>query len=271
MPFVTRHSAITVAVLGVAAAAIVAGAAWSGIYDIGADAPHARPVYALLETVRDRSIAVRAAKLAPPDLTDPTRVRQGAGNYAHMCAGCHRTPGGGATEMSRGLYPAPPDLSREAVDARAAFWTIKHGIKASGMPAWGQSMDDESMWNLAAFVQALPKLDATAYAALVASSGGHAHGGGDAGGMEREHMVGMEHEDSAAPSTEPAATTHLHADGTPHEHPAASSTAPVAAPAPTTHVHADGKLHEHPAEPTATPEATVPAPPAEEHDHEHHP
>jgi mono/diheme cytochrome c family protein len=153
MPYVTRKSLLVAATLGIVGTAITAGAIWSGVYNVAADDPHTRPVTALLATVRDRSIAARAASLTPPDLDDPARIRQGAGNYAAMCAGCHGTPGGETTELQRGLYPAQPDLTREAVEPRAAFWVIKHGIKASGMPAWGKSMEDAYIWNMAAFLQ----------------------------------------------------------------------------------------------------------------------
>src|SRR3546814_7549184 len=62
------------------------------------------------------------------------------------------------------------------------------GIKASGMPAWGRQMSDEYLWNLVAFVQRLPNLDANGYVTLVASSEGHSHGGGDGEG-ERKRVV----------------------------------------------------------------------------------
>src|SRR3546814_8509088 len=51
--------------VGFVAAAALAGGALAGIvvyvgaYDIGADAPHSKPVYWLVEQFRDRSIAVR--------------------------------------------------------------------------------------------------------------------------------------------------------------------------------------------------------------------
>ena len=210
-----------VALLAAAAAFI-----WSGVYDIAADAQHTRPVHSILQTLRVRSIAARTDELVAPDLSDPARIRQGAGNYNAMCMGCHLAPGMAETELSKGLYPSPPDLSRTSVDAAAAFWVIKHGIKASGMPAWGRSMDDEYIWNMAAFLQELPELDADEYAALVASSGGHEHGGGET----REHA----HAEPATPGGEgmdrdrtssdaaPAMIEHRHADGTVESHPAPS-------------------------------------------------
>jgi mono/diheme cytochrome c family protein len=153
---------------------------WFGFYNVAADDAHTRPFYALLENVRDRSITRRAKDIAVPgDLGDRTRIVQGAGNYDAMCAGCHRVPGGGPTELSRGLYPAPLDLTAQPVDAARAYWVIRHGIKASGMPAWGHGMDDVHLWNLVAFVQVLPTMDADTYRELVAASGGHSHGGGE--------------------------------------------------------------------------------------------
>ena len=208
--------------------ATAAGFVWSGVYDVAADAQHTRPVHSLLQALRERSIAARTDDLVvPSDLSDPARIRQGAGNYNAMCMGCHLAPGMADTELSKGLYPSPPNLSLSRVDAAAAFWVIKHGIKASGMPAWGQSMGDEYIWNMAAFLRELPQLDAGEYAALVASSGGHEHGGGET--KEHDHAEpampggeGMDHDRTSA-DADPAMIEHRHADGTVESHPAPSS------------------------------------------------
>ncbi|KGM51619.1 cytochrome c family protein [Lysobacter concretionis Ko07 = DSM 16239] len=177
------------------------GFVWGGVYNVAADDMHTRPVHFLLETARERSILTRAGRVeVPSGLDEPARIVQGAGNYAAMCAGCHLAPSMAETEMSQGLNPAPPDLSKYEVDAAKAFWVIKHGIKASGMPAWGKNMDDEYIWNMAAFLQLLPTLDAAAYKELVDSSQGHAHGGGETQG---DGHVDAAAEDHPAPS-EPA-------------------------------------------------------------------
>ncbi|MCL6713192.1 cytochrome c [Pseudomonas sp. R2.Fl] len=239
---------------------VVAGAAvvYSGGYNVAADAPHTRPVYALLETARKRSIAVRAADLQPPaDLSDPARIRQGAGNYDAMCTGCHLSPGSGPTELSRGLYPAPPDLTRAAPSSAEAFWVIKHGIKASGMPAWGTSMGDEYIWNMAAFLQELPKLDRAQYQALVASSGGHSHGGGETGG--HAHADGEGHHDDASGAKGGMAHGET-GDGHASSHAAEGD-------AGTTHVHADGKAHTHAAPDAAGKKDTPPADDGHAHQH----
>lgn len=189
-----------VVTLAMTAGLLVVGAigfAWSGLYNVGADAPHTEPVYAALEVARERSIATRAKQLqVPADLASDHRVIQGAGNYAAMCVGCHLAPGMEETELSRGLYPKPPNLSRHRVDPAQAFWVIKHGIKASGMPAWGVSMQDMYIWNMSAFLQKLPNLEKASYDSLVAQSGGHEHGGGETSGHahqeKRAEMHGQE-------------------------------------------------------------------------------
>ena len=159
--------------LGMLAAAVLLAAGtlalvYSGRYDIGADAPHARPVAALLAVLRERSLRSHAAGLQVPDLADPQRILQGAGQYAAMCTQCHLTPAMRHSEIRPGLYPQPPDLSRVRVDPKVAFWAIKHGIKMSAMPAWGGSHDDRTIWSMVAFLQQLPDLSAQQYRDIVA-------------------------------------------------------------------------------------------------------
>jgi mono/diheme cytochrome c family protein len=171
-----KSAAVLIGVMGVAGAATL-GFGW---VHPGADEPHSAPVYALLEFARERGIAVRAAGIEVPALGDPEQLKRGAGNYASMCVACHLAPGMSGTELSQGLYPAPPNLSAEAIRSpENAFWVIKHGIKASGMPAWGKSMDDPYIWDMVAFLQAMPGMTPEAYRDLVASSDGHSHGGGE--------------------------------------------------------------------------------------------
>ena len=160
---------------GVAAAVAVgvlgAGAfIYSGVYDVGADAPHSKPVFRLLETLRERSIQVRSEHLAVPALNDPALILKGAGQYAAMCTGCHLAPGMAHSEIRPGLYPEPPDLTRERVDPAQAFWVIKHGIKMSAMPAWGGSHDDATIWSMVAFLQKLPTLTPAQYRDIVAKA-----------------------------------------------------------------------------------------------------
>lgn len=246
MPLVTRKTLIAVGLLAGSAGLALGAFIWSGIYNVGADDPHLQPTSRLLRLMRERSIRRHTRQVEVPPLGDPALIRQGAGNYHAMCSGCHLAPGLPATELSNGLYPSPPDFSRlEPVNPAHAFWVTKHGIKASGMPAWGRSMDDEFIWGLVAFLQRLPALDASAYTALVAASGGHSHGGGESKSPQQSGSIGNAGRAMRNPLSEP----HPHPLGTPANDHAAS---PIKGRAETEaatveHRHADGTIESHPA------------------------
>jgi mono/diheme cytochrome c family protein len=140
----------------------------AGGYDIGADTPHWEITRKIMEVVRDRSIAVRANQIEVPDLQDEGLVLKGAGQYAAMCVNCHLAPEQSDSEIRPGLYPKPPNLSEQRVDPKTAFWVIKHGLKMTGMPAWGLGHDDATIWSIVAFVTRLPGLSAEHYKDLVA-------------------------------------------------------------------------------------------------------
>lgn len=161
-----------VAVVGVAGVALGSLLVFTGVYNIGADAPHTPPIFWAVQNLRDRSIAMRARSIVVPgDLGSPLRIATGAGLYTEMCSGCHLAPGMEKTEMSQGLYPQAPELSRNQPHTAAQqFWMIKHGVKLSAMPAWGRTHNDELIWDMVAFVRTLPKLTPAAYQAAVKSA-----------------------------------------------------------------------------------------------------
>lgn len=176
---------LIVLLLGVLAVIGLVGAGW---YNVGADSPHWKITYNVLQFARERSVAYHARDLSvPADLGDEAVILKGAGQYAAMCTGCHLQPGMKDSEIRPGLYPQPPDLSQVRVDPREAFWVIKHGIKMSAMPAWGSSHDDATIWSMVAFLQKLPGLTPAEYKAIVAKA------------PPDDDMQPM-HDDQAAPS-----------------------------------------------------------------------
>lgn len=140
----------------------------TGAFDVAGDTPHSEPVYWLLQRIRQRSIAVRASNVAvPADLGDAKRIASGAAQYAEMCSSCHLAPGMARTEISRGLYPRAPELRRgSTLTPSEEFWVVKHGLKMTGMPAWGVTHDDKILWDVVAFLRKLPELSAEQYQAL---------------------------------------------------------------------------------------------------------
>ena len=145
---------------------------YTGLYNIGADAPHSKVVPMVLQQLRERAIKHHSRDIvAPADLNDPKRLAIGAGLYTEMCSGCHLGPGLEKSEMSQGLYPPAPELAR-GTDRSAAeqFWIVKHGVKLSAMPAWGKTHSDDLIWDMVGFVRSLSKLSPEQYKAAIASA-----------------------------------------------------------------------------------------------------
>ena len=145
----------------------------SGVVNVGADQEHSPMMFSFLETARNRSIENASKDIVVPDL-EKVDISSGGADYKDMCAGCHLSPGVESTDFSESLYPKPPNFTNaQVVDryktdagAQQSFWAIKHGIMASGMPAWGASHDDDRMWAMVAFIRSLPELDESQYTML---------------------------------------------------------------------------------------------------------
>ena len=110
--------------------------------------------WATPQTMRDRSNPVQ-----------PTAevINQALGHYADHCASCHANDGSGDTEIGRGLYPKVPDMRAshtQSLTDGELFSIIEHGIRLSGMPAWGNGTPEgeRESWGLVHFVRRLPKL-----------------------------------------------------------------------------------------------------------------
>lgn len=197
-----RHHFPSVTFVAILLGIVILGFAaflYLGFYNIAADSPHTQPVAELIESLRDRSVAVHAQDIEPPqDLASAERVSVGAGLYTEMCAQCHLGPGVEKSELSQGLYPQAPELAKvHDLSPAEQFWIIKHGIKMTAMPAWGKTHPDPLIWDMVAFIRKLPELSPEQYQKLVASAPadhdemmeemGTAHEHGEGHGHEHTH------------------------------------------------------------------------------------
>jgi mono/diheme cytochrome c family protein len=154
----------TVGVLGL-------GFVLSGRYNMAADDHHTKPVLAMIELLRERSIAYHARDVSVPALNSTGAVAKGAELYSAHCAGCHLAPGVLKSDLRRGLYPIPPNLPQEEQqEPKRAFWIVKHGIKMTAMPAWGKVLADDQIWDVVAFVQKLPTMTPDTYQSMIEKS-----------------------------------------------------------------------------------------------------
>lgn len=168
-------------VLGISAL----GIAYSGIYDVSASSGHTAAGRWVLETTMENSVRSRAAGIQAPESFAPAATMAGGSEYKAMCQQCHGGPGLERAEWAEGLVPSPPDLTKAAADWRPneIYWIVRHGIKLTGMPAFGDSHDEETLWNIAGFVEQLPRMTPEQYTALPD------HHGDDAIRSQADHSV----------------------------------------------------------------------------------
>ncbi len=208
---------VTTLVVAIALSVLAAiGFAYSGFYDVSASSPHSGPIEWLLSTTSHASVERYAKDIDVPKLDEDALVVAGATDFNAMCVRCHSAPGQQPSALAQGLNPPAPDLAESAGHLAPAelFWVTKHGIKMTGMPAWGATHEDGALWPVVAFMTVLPTLDADSYEALLIRAKGVGHHGTDDASSDEssEHEHGSAHEDLADPTDadEHDHSTHSH-------------------------------------------------------------
>lgn len=143
--------------LAVAAGVVFLGVAYGGWADVAATTGHTKPVRWLLTRARDSALDREVDQLLTagelPDYTSRELYERGVPVYREQCIFCHGGLGQERSAVGRGLNPPPPDLAGGPLSERQAaraFWILDHGLKMTGMPAFGDELDDDTLWALVA-------------------------------------------------------------------------------------------------------------------------
>jgi mono/diheme cytochrome c family protein len=145
----------------------------SGAFNVAATQDNPAWVDWIIGTTRENSIEARVGDIhVPGNLNDPKKIAMGAKHYAAMCAVCHLAPGQKMSETRKGLNPRPPNLPRIAkyLEPNEAYWIVKNGIRMTAMPAWGPTHSEEDLWDIVAFLKALPEMSPERYQVLSAGA-----------------------------------------------------------------------------------------------------
>jgi mono/diheme cytochrome c family protein len=140
---------------------------YSGGYNVAASEEHRSFVRWALDTNFRRSVENSARGITAPETITREMIAQGGQRYKETCAVCHAGPDGERPEWVGGMRPRPPHLAEAAAEWKIneVFWLAKHGVRLSGMPAFGETHDDRTLWSIAAFVKELPAMTPEEYAA----------------------------------------------------------------------------------------------------------
>ena len=133
-----------------------------GLVPVSADVAPPRWETSLMGSALRASVA-RHAKV-PPVAVPPTEENLIAGIhiYREMCARCHGRTALSPAILGASLYPPAPPLRGRRTDYTEAqiFWIVKRGIRNTGMPAFGRSLSDNDIAQLAALVERFDRLPA---------------------------------------------------------------------------------------------------------------
>ena len=145
------------ALAAVSAGVVVA----TGLVDFSASAPPGRLEERIATFALNRSIARHAPKTRSPLAGSPDTAASGLALFRTQCIACHGAPGVDPTDAGASLNPPAPGLTLQRVQARTdgeLFWIVSHGIRMTGMPAFGPSRSETEIWQLVAALRRLPNL-----------------------------------------------------------------------------------------------------------------
>ncbi len=136
------------------------GLATLGFLPTNANVPPPRIESHLAMGAVDASMERHAPHAANPlPLTDQN-LEDGMKLYTMNCAGCHGTLDQKPTPFGKGFYPPAPNLVSDPPDDPEwhTFYTIRTGIRYTGMPSWEKTLSTDDMWKITALLSHLDKL-----------------------------------------------------------------------------------------------------------------
>lgn len=115
---------------------------------------------------RHQQVLMQGVPTPYDDVRDPSplteaKLRRGAALFDRQCSSCHGWSGAGGGSEGFFLVPAPADLEWLARTPKERsepyiYWSIAEGGAAfeSEMPAFKESLSDEDIWSLTAYLRA---------------------------------------------------------------------------------------------------------------------
>ena len=130
-----------------------------GFSQTRADAKPSAFESAILPSAIRASVRRSAAEIPNPPAANDDALVAGGKLYVAGCQGCHGELGGPYQE-NHDLYPVPPQLPHMGTQysERELYWIVKHGIRMTGMSAYGPFYSEKQLWALAAFLRRINKL-----------------------------------------------------------------------------------------------------------------
>lgn len=109
---------------------------------------------------REATLRREASPASNPYPETDENLTDGMNVYVSNCANCHGTLDKRKSDFGLALNPPAPQFLFQPVGLSEQYlhFITKHGIRWSGMPAWGKILSDRSIWEVSAFLARLQKL-----------------------------------------------------------------------------------------------------------------
>lgn len=135
----------------------------AGLVPVNADAKPPHIERWMAGTSLHATLAREAPKTPNPVPLNDENLIAGIKLYAANCAVCHGAADAKPSNVARGLYQKPPQLAKDGVEddpEGITYWKVAHGIRLTGMPAFGQELRDDQIWQLTLFLKHMDGLPA---------------------------------------------------------------------------------------------------------------
>jgi mono/diheme cytochrome c family protein len=132
----------------------------TGVVNFSADQPPSETEKHLAMSAVDASTDRHAPEAKNPLPANEANLVSGAELYMNHCAGCHGLPSNPDSAFAKSFNPPVPVFFKDAPDMaeNQNFYIIQHGVRWSGMPAWGGTLSETQIWQLVTFLGSVEKL-----------------------------------------------------------------------------------------------------------------
>ena len=114
----------------------------------------------LAMSAADASMERHAPRITNPLMPNDQNLIDGIKLFTMNCAGCHGTLDRKPNTFGASFYPPAPNLISHPPDDPEwhIFYTIRTGVRYTGMPAWEKTLSSDDMWKVTMFLSHMEKL-----------------------------------------------------------------------------------------------------------------
>jgi mono/diheme cytochrome c family protein len=130
-----------------------------GMADTRGDVDPSKWESSIMKSAVRAAVKRNAANLSAPSAATEDSIIAGGKLYVLGCMGCHGEPGKPYAE-DHANYPPVPQLPHVGTQYSEPeiYWIVKHGIRMTGMSAYGPFYKEDQLWSLAAFIHRINNL-----------------------------------------------------------------------------------------------------------------